>query len=243
MSLKEGSDLIERIIAVVKGTREPDKSVPAEWMMKEVWDNLASIDSDLTDQMKEPAFVFWRSQVAAERLAPKTLKTYLRYREDDIASEYVLLRLYLECDETDNLSLLCAIQRFSSAQHLPPKTLPLLRPLHKNYSNCITVVNDICSYDKEARASAASSEQGSALCSAVQVLSDETCLPAECAKRILWAMCREWERNHERMAEELARVSGCEGVVMEYLNGLKLQISGTEAWSLTSLRYNNLAAA
>lgn len=87
MSLKEGSALIERIIGIVKGTIEPNKSVPAEWMMKEVWDNLASIDTVLTDEMKEPAFVFWRSQVATERLAPKTLKTYLRYREDDIASE------------------------------------------------------------------------------------------------------------------------------------------------------------
>lgn len=87
MSLEEGSALIERIISIVNGTLEPDRSVPAEWMMKEVWDNLASIDKVLTDQMKEPAFVFWRSQVAAERLTPKTLKTYLRYREDDIASE------------------------------------------------------------------------------------------------------------------------------------------------------------
>lgn len=148
-----------------------------------------------------------------------------------------------EFGETNKHSLLCAIQRFSTAQHLPPRTIPLLGPLHKNYSNCITVVNDICSYAKEARVSASSSEQGSALCSAVQVLCEETCLPADCAKRILWTMCREWERNHERMAEELGRVSGCEGVLKEYLNGLKLQISGTEAWSLTSLRYNDITAA
>lgn len=88
MSLKEGAALIERIISIVKGDIKPNASVPAEWMMKEVWDNLASIDQVLTDEMKEPAFVFWRSQVADERLKPKTLKTYLRYREDDIASEY-----------------------------------------------------------------------------------------------------------------------------------------------------------
>lgn len=101
-------------------------------------------------------------------------------------------------------------------------------------------MNDICSYAKELRASQASPEEGSALCSAVQVLSDETFLPAESAKKVLWTMCREWELNHERMTEELGKVRGCDGVMKEYLEGLKLQISGTEAWSLRSLRYNGL---
>ncbi|SPN99704.1 related to Aristolochene synthase [Cephalotrichum gorgonifer] len=188
MSLEEGSALIERIISIVRGDIKPDPTVPTERMMSEVWDNLASIDAVLTDQMKEPAITFWRSQVASERLAPKTVRSYLRYREDDIASE-----------------LLCAIQRFSNSQHLPPATVPLLSPIHKNYSNCITVINDICSYAKEIAAAHASSQEGSALCSAVQVLSDETFLPAESAKTVLWTMCREWELNHERMAKELGK--------------------------------------
>ncbi len=86
MSLEEGSALVERIIAIVNGDIQPDLSVPTERMMKEVWDNLASIDVQLTDEMKGPATVFWRSQVAAERLQPQTLKSYLQYREADIAS-------------------------------------------------------------------------------------------------------------------------------------------------------------
>lgn len=91
MSLEQGSALIERIISIVMGDAEPDPTVPTERMMKEVWDNLASIDQALTDEMREPAVVFWRSQVAPERLAPKTLRSYLRYREDDIASAYATL--------------------------------------------------------------------------------------------------------------------------------------------------------
>ena len=243
MSLQEGAALIGRIISIVKGDIKPDPSVPAERMMKEVWDNLASIDQVLTDEMKEPAFVFWRSQVAAERLRPKTLKTYLRYREDDIASGYVhsYFLARLPAARANSPSLLCAIQRFSNAQHLPISMGPLLAAVHKNYSNCITVVNDICSYAKEARVAATSSQQGSVLCSAVQVLADETGLPADCAKRILWTMCREWERNHERMTRDLSMVAGCDGVLKEYLDGLKLQISGTEAWSLISMRYNDLS--
>lgn len=95
MSLEEGSTLVERIISIVKGDIEPNPSVPAEWMMREVWDNLSSIDAELTDDMKEPAYLFWRSQVAAERLKPKTLKSYLHYREADIASAYVSLNYHI----------------------------------------------------------------------------------------------------------------------------------------------------
>ena len=86
MSLEAGSKLVERIISIVRGDTEPDASIPAEWMIREVWDNLTSIDAKLTEEMKEPAYLFWRSQVSAERLKPQTLKSYLRYRESDIAS-------------------------------------------------------------------------------------------------------------------------------------------------------------
>lgn len=89
MSLEVGSALIDRFISIVGGESEPNPSEPYEVMMKEVWDNLASIDEVLTDEMREPAITFWRSQVAPERLAPKTVRSYLRYREDDIASAYV----------------------------------------------------------------------------------------------------------------------------------------------------------
>jgi len=52
---------------------------------------MRAIDAKLSDEMEEPAFLFWRSQVTAERLQPKTLRSYLAYRELDIASGYVLL--------------------------------------------------------------------------------------------------------------------------------------------------------
>jgi aristolochene synthase len=83
------------------------------------------------------------------------------------------------------------------------------------------------------------------VCSAVQVLADETGLPAQMAKRILWSMIREWEKNHERMADEVmktvhAREAG-NGTVAEelaaYMEGIKAQLSGTELWSRTTLRY------
>lgn len=136
---------------------------------------------------------------------------------------------------------LCAIQRFSMEQHIPAGDLSRLAAVEKNYSDYITVVNDICSYDKEARTAEEGEAEGATICSSVQVLAEETGLLPEMAKRVLWAMCREWETNHDRLVVESAvpNHEGPEGqVLMEYLDGLKLQISGTEAWSLTSFRYN-----
>ena len=136
---------------------------------------------------------------------------------------------------------LCAIQRFSMEQHIPTGDLSRLAAVEKNYSDYITVVNDICSYDKEARTAEEGEAEGATICSSVQVLAEETGLLPEMAKRVLWAMCREWEANHDRLVVESAvpNHEGPEGqVLMEYLDGLKLQISGTEAWSLTSFRYN-----
>ena len=86
MSLESGGKLIDRIIGVVRKDFSPNPNVPAEWMMHEIWEWMRSIDEPLAREIEEPAFVFWRSQVAAERLKPKTLKSYLAYRESDIAS-------------------------------------------------------------------------------------------------------------------------------------------------------------
>lgn len=54
---------------------------------------------------------------------------------------------------------------------------------------------------------------------------------------IVWAMIREWERNHERMVRELIAQGGCSRDLVAYLNGMMAQLSGTEAWSRTTLRY------
>lgn len=124
--------------------------------------------------------------------------------------------------------------------HIPNDELTHLSAIEKNYSDYITVVNDICSYDKEVRTAQTGEAEGAAICSAVQVLADETGLLADMAKQVLWAMCREWERNHERLVSERKGGNDLPSAIVEYLEGLKLQISGTEAWSLTCFRYNHL---
>jgi aristolochene synthase len=87
MSIAAGSSYIERIISVVTGKSMPNKNVPAEWMMKEIWDEMRVNDRMLADDMIVPAIIFWRSQVTPDRLVTKSLRSYLAYREADIASK------------------------------------------------------------------------------------------------------------------------------------------------------------
>jgi len=123
------------------------------------------------------------------------------------------------------------------AQHVPASDLARAHDLEKNYSDCITSINDVCSYDKEALAARTLHREGGSVCSAVQVLADETGLPPQMTKRIMWSMIREWERNHERIVEELINQGSCSEDFVGYVDGIKSQLSGTELWSRTTLRY------
>jgi len=123
------------------------------------------------------------------------------------------------------------------AQHITPAELSLTQALEKNYSNCITSINDVCSYDKEVLASQKMHPEGASLCSAVQAIAAETSLPPHMAKGVLWSMVREWEKNPEQIVGQLIMQGGYSTDFVAYLNGIKAQLSGTESWSRTALRY------
>jgi aristolochene synthase len=95
------------------------------------------------------------------------------------------------------------------ALHVTPCELSRLRELEKNYSNCIIFINDVCSYDKEVLAARTLLTEGGSICSIVQVLGDETGLPPEMAKRILWSLIRELEEKRKRIVEELTTEGHC----------------------------------
>lgn len=129
--------------------------------------------------------------------------------------------------------------RFSMGLQLSTSELTSLAPLERNCSKQISVVNDIYSWEKEVRAAQTGHQEGSALCSAVKVLANETNLSTDASKRVLWSMIREWELVHEELVAEMER-AGCSQAVREYMKGLEYQMSGNEQWSRTTLRYINL---
>lgn len=154
----------------------------------------------------------------------KNLGQYLEYREKDFGK-----------------ALLSSLMCFTTALHLTPEEYASMRALDGNCAKQMSIVNDICSWEKELQQSKSGHAEGSALCCAVQIIADETGLGIPSAKRILWAMAREWSERHDALAaRHEADPAGCSDAVKAYMKGLEYQMSGNEEWSLSTLRYIGL---
>ena len=129
--------------------------------------------------------------------------------------------------------------RFVMDLHLTGRELEAMAPLERICARQISVVNDIFSWDKELLASQKSHAEGSSLCTAVKVMADETGLGIGAAKRVLWALTREWEAAFDRLVGDIEQTQPSEAMIL-YLAGLKFQMSGNEEWSRTTLRYHDI---
>lgn len=129
--------------------------------------------------------------------------------------------------------------RFSMELHLDPTELRSMSRLERYCARHISAVNDIQSWEKELITSEASDAEGVVLCSAVKVVMDETGVDTDAAKRMLWLVTREWEGVFEGIVRDMLE-AGCGSAVKGYMQGLEYQMSGNEAWSLTTARYHDL---
>ncbi|KAK3321250.1 Aristolochene synthase in complex with 12,13 Difluorofarnesyl diphosphate [Cercophora scortea] len=219
MSLAEGSAYNQRLIALSRGDVLPDRRIPVEWITWELWEAMRAYDCPRATEIMEPVFVFMRAQTDPKRLEKMDIGGYLEYREKDVGK-----------------ALLAALMRFSMALDVPPEELALARPVDRNVSKHLSIVNDIWSYEKEVLASETLHEEGGVLCTAVAILADEAEIKPDAAKRVLYHLCREWELLHETLVEEVLRQRDTPAL-RAYLKGLEYQMSGNEMWSRTTLRY------
>ncbi|KAI5240138.1 hypothetical protein E4T43_06269 [Aureobasidium subglaciale] len=219
MSFEEGEAYNARLMPIARGHVSPDRSKPVEYIFYDLWKSMRDHDEELANEVLEPVFTFMRAQTDRTRLQITELGRYLEYRERDVGK-----------------ALLSALMRFSMDLHLTGEELFTMSSVEQNCSKQISVVNDIYSWEKELLASQHGHKEGSALCSAVQVLAGSAGINIEAAKRVLWAMTREWEREHDAMYNK-AIAEGCSASVNAYIKGLEYQMSGNELWSRTTLRY------
>ncbi|KAK5092603.1 hypothetical protein LTR24_005065 [Lithohypha guttulata] len=221
MSVDDGIVYNDKLMRLARGDELPDRSVPVEYLMYDIWASMREHDKELADEVLEPAFVFMRAQVDKQRLKPMDLHTYFKYREQDVGKAF-----------------LSAIMRFSMGLRLSESEHDLARPVEENASKSISVINDICSYEKEVRV-AAQGHEGGALCSSVPIMQSIADVDVDGAKRILWSMCREWEVRHVQLVQEI-REKNKSAALAAYMEGLEYQMAGNEVWSLETPRYNDV---
>ncbi|KAL8635775.1 MAG: hypothetical protein Q9228_006771 [Teloschistes exilis] len=226
LSLEDGKAYNENLIPISRGEVTPDRNKPAEFILYDLWESMRAHDKELADEILEPYFTFMRAQTDPARTdgTVKKLGPYLEYREKDVGK-----------------ALLAALMRYSMGLHVTREELDSVEEIERNASKHLSVVNDICSWEKEVLASKSGHVEGAALCSSVQVVAAEAEIETASAKRVLWSMCREWEARHiELEARKLKERPAPSQAIMSYIKGLEFQISGNEQWSETTKRYVGL---
>lgn len=84
MSLDVGSAYNEKLMPIARGDVLPDRSVPVEWIMYDLWESMRACDKQLANSVLEPTFTFMRAQTDKARLTIRGLGEYLAYRENDV---------------------------------------------------------------------------------------------------------------------------------------------------------------
>lgn len=225
MSFEDGEAYNASLMPIMKGIKQPDRSIPAESMMWDIWEEMRACDQELANDILEPMFDFMRAQTEKTRKNLKDLGAYLHYRERDVGN-----------------TVLSAVMRFLMDLRLTTEELQLMGPIDENCSRHITTINDIFSWEKElAKSHVVGHEEGSFLCSSVKILAEEANLTIDASKRVLFAMVREWELTHLKLAEEISQseqvAADRKDVIVGYVKGLEYQMSGNELWSTRTLRY------
>ncbi|KAK4983973.1 carbonyl reductase (NADPH-dependent) ari1 [Elasticomyces elasticus] len=171
MSFEEGSAYNEKLIPICRGDVLPDRAIPAEYIMYDLWESMRKHDKEMADEILEPVFVFMRAQTDRARARPMALGGYFEYREKDVGK----------------------------------------------------------AYEKEVLAAKTAHEEGGALCSSVQIIAVEADVNIEAAKRILFAMCREWELCHKKLVAQIeSNMKRDSPTLRAYMQGLEYQMSGNE---------------
>ncbi|KAF2020313.1 terpenoid synthase [Aaosphaeria arxii CBS 175.79] len=223
MSQQDGTIFNDKVIDCCRGNTLPDRSVPAQWIMYDLFEEMRAVDKPLADALLQPTIDFLKGQVDAERSKPMGLSEYFVLRNDDVGKYF-----------------LSGIMRFGMGLEMSPEELELIKPAEENCMKHVSVLNDICSFEKEVLAAKDGFDLG-AMCSSVPICMEMMDVNEEQAKRVMWEMIRAWEVRHFEIRDEILRKNPSPALAA-YIKGLEYQMSGNELWSLLTPRYNRTGA-
>ncbi|KAK3177971.1 hypothetical protein OEA41_000103 [Lepraria neglecta] len=88
LSFEDGSIYNNKLMPIMRGDTMPDRSVPVEWMMFDLWESMRAHDKVMANEVLEPVFVFMRAQTDRTRAESMSLGTYFEYREKDVGKAF-----------------------------------------------------------------------------------------------------------------------------------------------------------
>jgi aristolochene synthase len=89
MSLSDGKAYNNHLMPIASGHSLPDRSIPVEYIMYDLWEEMRAKDAKMANEVLEPMFTFMRAQTSPKRLKKMDLGEYFEYREQDVGKEYV----------------------------------------------------------------------------------------------------------------------------------------------------------
>ena len=84
MSVEEGVAYNSKVIECARGNMLPDRSVPGQWIMYDLFEDMRAVDKPLADELLVHTIDFLLAQVDGSRMKPMDLKEYFLYRDADL---------------------------------------------------------------------------------------------------------------------------------------------------------------
>lgn len=230
MSLSDGKAFYHRLVQLAKGKELPDRANPYEWITYDTFAGMRAVDEYLTNAVLQDAILCVEAQVDEARNSCTSMGDLLRQRYKEGGVRFV-----------------AACTRYGSALKVTDAALDSIKDIEISYSRLGIIVNDIHSFEKEARAYSKARMEGAKILNMVQMQALDTGTSYEAAKRVLWVLCREWELQHlelVRAREKQMDRDGLEGPgerdedLRVYLKALEYVLSGNEKWSEYTQRYH-----
>ncbi|KAJ5782243.1 hypothetical protein N7457_004017 [Penicillium paradoxum] len=222
MSFTQMSSYRDRVIKIAFGKANPDKSICLEWMLHDTITSMQKIDEVLANDVTQGFCQLLQAQTSKERTSIKTLGLYLKFREIDVGRP-----------------LYTALLRFGAKLHLTTAELEKSAALESTAFRHVGVMNDIYSWNREWKVYQENPTDGAQPLSAVYILANETGLPFEACKRLLYSYCRELELVLENTGDEIRHdnTKSSSRELETYTRGLEYFMRGLELWSQWTPRY------
>jgi aristolochene synthase len=73
-----------KVIEYARSNLLPDRNIPAQFIMFDLFESMREVDKQLADKLLEPTIDFLVAQADGNRMKPMNLKEYFDYRDADL---------------------------------------------------------------------------------------------------------------------------------------------------------------